>query len=556
MLLGTFFRAIWTNEIFSSFLKFIQVSALQGALGKKKSKKLPRASLDTFWNVFRDFETLKSFWFLWIFLESPGFTGHSVFLRKNQSKHSQAMFLGTFSDVFESFKVFLFFKVFSKPRPSRVHWRLFSEEKLPHNRFGKCLDNIRDSFGHFRNIEIFHFFQSFPYLTLQGALGTNFTETITSKQVQNMFDCFWERFLGILKNWKFFVFWSFSKFRFSRVHWAFFSEKITSKQFQNLFGHFQERFWTLLKFQIVFDFFSNFSKFRPSRVHWSIFLPKKNYLEECWKRVWTLLGKILVILKKKLSFSILLKFFQVSTLQGALGTFFREKTSKQVQNLFGHFWKRVWVSWILRSFCISLKFFDVSTLQGALAKKSRKNHIKTCLDNLGNVFGHFWKFEFFSISVVLFRVSRVHWAEFFSVEIIMQNMLKQCFWERSWRILKVSKFFHLFCIFCEFRPPRVHWAKIFAKKITSKHVENMFDCFWERFFGQFEQMKFFPVFWSFSKFRPSRVHWARKNRKNYLEQVWTLFETFFGILKLWNLFDFCGFFLSLQGSLGTAFSVE
>ena len=117
MLLGTFFRAIWTNEIFSSFFKFFQISTLQGALGKKKSKKLPRAGLDSFWNVFRGFETLKSFRFLWIFLESPGFTGHSIFRRKNQSKHSQAMFLGTFSDVFEKFRVFLFLKFFPSLDP-------------------------------------------------------------------------------------------------------------------------------------------------------------------------------------------------------------------------------------------------------------------------------------------------------------------------------------------------------------------------------------------------------------------------------------------------------
>ena len=410
-LLGTFLDTFEFSNCFRFFFEFFQVSTLQGALGKKKSKKLPRASLDTFWNVFRDFETLKSFRFLWIFLESPGFTVHSVFRRKNQSKHSQAMFLGTFSDVFENFKVFLFFKVFSKPRPSRVHWRLFSEEKLPQNRFGKCLDNIRDSFGHFRNIEIFHFFQSFPYLTLQGALGTNFTETITSKQVQNMFDCFWERFLGILKNWKFFVFWSFSKFRLSRVHWAFFSEKITSKQFQNLFGHFQERFWTLLKFQIVFDCFSKFSKFRPSRVHWSIFFYQKKLPRRMLKTCLNTFGKDFCHFEKKLSFSIFLKFFQVSTLQGSLGTFFSRKnlktssklvwtlletclgilnfekflhffeifrrlyppgctgqkiSKKSHQYLFGQSWKRFWTFlkiWIPFDFCGTF-----SSLQGALGR--------------------------------------------------------------------------------------------------------------------------------------------------------------------------------------------
>ena len=179
--------------------------------------------------------------------------------------------------------------------------------------------------------------------------------------------------------------------------------------------------------------------------------------------------------------------------------------------MFGQSWKRFWTFlkiWILFDFCGTF-----SSLQGSLGRVffRRNNHAKHDQTMfLGTFLENFESFEVFP----------------------------------------------LFCIFCEFRPPRVHWAKIFAEKITSKHVENMFDCFWERFFGQFEQMKFFPVFLSFSKFRPSRVHWARKNRKNYLEQVWTLFETFFGVLKLWNLFDFCGFFLSLQGSLGTAFSVE
>ena len=451
------------------------------------------------------------------------------------------MFLGTFSDVFENFKVFLFFKVFSKPRPSRVHWRLFSEEKLPQNRFGKCLDNIRDSFGHFRNIEIFHFFQSFPYLTLQGALGTNFTETITSKQVQNMFDCFWERFLGILKNWKFFVFWSFSKFRLSRVHWAFFSEKITSKQFQNLFGHFQERFWTLLKFQIVFDCFSNFSKFRPSRVHWSIFFYQKKLPRRMLKTCLNTFGKDFCHFEKKI------KFFNFSQVF----------PSFDPPGFTGHF------------------FFE----------KKPQNKFKTCLDTFGNVFGYleFWEvFHFFEIFRRLYppgctgqKISKKShqylfgqsWKRFWTFLKIwilfdfcgtfssLQGALGRVFFRRNNHAkhdqtmflgtflenFESFEVFPLFCNFCEFRPPRVHWAKIFAEKITSKHVENMFDCFWERFFGQFEQMKFFPVFWSFSKFRPSRVHWARKNRKNYLEQVWTLFQTFFGILKLWNLFDFVDF---------------
>ena len=484
--------------VFWSFSKF-RPSRVHWARKNRKNY------LEQVWTLFQTFFGILKLWNLFDFVDfSWVSTVH--WAQRFPSKKSIKTFSGNvFGNVFGrfwKFQSFSFFKVFSKPRPSRVHWRLFSEEKLPQNRFGKCLHNIRDSFGHFRNIEIFHFFQSFPYSTLQGALGTNFTETITSKQVQNMFDCFWERFLGILKNWKFFVFWSFSKFRLSRQHRAFFYEKITSKQFQNLFGHFQEHFWTLLKFQIVFDFFSNFSKFRPSRVHWSLFLTKKstsknfeNVFEHFWERFWS-------FWKKKESFSIFLKFSQVSTLQGALGTFFREKTSKQVQNLLGHFWKRVWVSWILRSFCISLKFFDVSTLQGALAKKSRKNHIKTCLDNLGNVFGHFWKFEFFSISVELFRVSTVHWAEFFSVEIIMQHMIKQCFWERFWRILKVSKFFHFFVFFAGFDHPGCTGQKFLPKKLPLSMLKTCLIAFGNVFSGNLKNWKFFQFFEIFPSFDP------------------------------------------------------
>ena len=286
---------------------------------------------------------------------------------------------------------------------------------------------------------------------------------------------------------------------------------------------------------------------------------------------------------EKKSFSILLKFFQVSTLQGALGTFFSRKTSKQVQNLFGYFWKRVWVSWILGSFCISLKFFDFSTLQGALAKKFRKIHIKTCLDNLGNVFGHFWKFEFFSISVELFWVSRVHWAEFFSVEIIMQNMIKQCFWELFWRILKVSKFFHFFVFFANFDPPGCT-GHFFSRK-TSKQVQNLFGYFWKpvwvswilgsfcislkffdfstlqgalakkfrknhtktcldnlgNVFGQFWKFEFFSI--SVELFWVSRVHWAEKFSVEIIKQ---------NMLKqcFWNVL---GEFSTTQGALGKNF---
>ena len=86
-------------------------------------------------------------------------------------------------------------------------------------------------------------------------------------------------------------------------------------------------------------------------------------------------------------------------------------------------------------------------------------------------------------------------------------------------------------------------GKIFCpKKLPRSMLKTCLNTF-GNVFAHFEKMKIFQVFWSFSKFRPSRVHWARKNRKNYLEQVWTLLERFFGVLEVWNFFHFCGFFL-------------
>ena len=171
------------------------------------------------------------------------------------------------------------------------------------------------------------------------------------------------------------------------------------------------------------------------------------------------------------------------------------------------------------------------------ARKIRKNYLKQVWTLLITFFGilNFWSlFD----SCGFFWVSRVHWAELFSVEIIKQNMLKQCFWERFWRNLKVSQFFHFFVFFSSFDHPGCTGQKIFSKKNTSKHVENMFDCFWERFFRHFEQLEVFPVFWIFSKFRPSRVHWPKNFDKITSNLVWTLLVTFLDTFEISNCFRF------------------
>ena len=68
MPLRTFLDTFKNSNFFDFFFSYTSFD-LQVSWGKKKSKKLPQASLDTFGNVFRDFETLKSFrlfGFFWV----------------------------------------------------------------------------------------------------------------------------------------------------------------------------------------------------------------------------------------------------------------------------------------------------------------------------------------------------------------------------------------------------------------------------------------------------------------------------------------------------------
>ena len=337
--LDTFKNVLDTFEksnFFSIFLRIFIKFDLQVALGKKISEKITSSKFGHFWKGFSGFWNFEIFSIFVDFFWVSCVHWTQRFPSKNSIK---TMFLGTFSDNFESFEVFRFFKVFSKPRPSKVHWRLFFETKLPQNRFRTCLDNIRDSFGHFRNIEFFHFFQSFPYSTPQGALCKIFTQKITSKRVQNMFDCFWERFLGILKNWRFFQFFGvFPSFDSPGCTGQFFPKKSPQNKFKTcldtfrkVFGHFR-----------VFKFFRFFFRIFPSFDHRGctgqfVFTEKttskhvQNVFELFGERFWA-------FWKKNESFSIFLTFFLVSTLQRALGKiFFQKNTSKPVQHLFGNF---------------------------------------------------------------------------------------------------------------------------------------------------------------------------------------------------------------------------
>ena len=271
---GTFLGILKKNESFSIFLVFFHVSTLQGALGKTFSEKYLKTSSKLVWKLLRTFWIIlgiQIFSILFSNFWSPGCTGQEKF-GKNHLRRN----LDTFGNVFRDFENFFsIFWNFSISLPSRVYWASFFTWKNCRSMLKTSLNTFGNVFGHFENWKFSSFLKFFPVWTFQGAQGNFFRE-------------------NYLK---------------------------TSLKFV----------WTLLgSFLDTFEI-SNFCRFffRISR---------KNYLEACSKRVWTFLGTYLGFLKKNESFSIFLRFFQVSTLQRALGkNFFPKNTSKQVRNLFGNF---------------------------------------------------------------------------------------------------------------------------------------------------------------------------------------------------------------------------
>ena len=415
-------------QFFLSFSKFRPSRVHWAPFFREKPQNKFKTCLDTFGNVFGYLEFREVFAFLWNFSTSlPSRVHWPKNFEKITSKHVWTI-LETFLDNFKNLNSFPFLWNFFES-PGCTGQRVFPSKKSSKTCLNKVFGNVLGEFWKFRSFSTFLCFLRVS--TTQFALGTNFTETITSKQVQNMFDCFWERFLGILKNWKFSsflvflqvltlqgalgmffrknhlktisklvwtlsgtfldtfeisnffrfffrifpsfdhrgctgqiflpkklprsiiktclsfsgnvfghfekktkvfpFFWCFSMFRPSRVHWAiFFSEKYL-KTSSKLVWKLLRTFLDTFRNSNFFDFFSIFSKFRPSRVHWT-----KNFDKITSKHVWTLLVTILDTFEISNCFRFFFELFQVSTLQGELVNFFHQK------NYLGACWKRVW----------------------------------------------------------------------------------------------------------------------------------------------------------------------------------------------------------------------
>ena len=610
-ILGTFLDTFEIPKLFQFFFEFFPSFDLQGALGKKRmgEKITSKINLDTFGNVFRDFENLNFFPFFEIFrfLDPPGCTGRS-FLPEKTPRSMLKTCLNTFGNVFghfEKMKVFQFFEVFPSLDLPGCTGQFFLR-RLPQNKFETCLDTFKNVLDTFEKSNFFSIFlRIFTKFDLQVALGKKISEEITSSKFghfwkgfwgfwnfeifsifvdfflsllcaldtafsveklnQNILkQCFWEHFRTNLKVWKFFVFLKFfPSLDPPRCTGDFFLK-------QNYLKTGSEHVWTILgtvldTLEILnFSIFSNLSLTRPPRVHCAKFLPKK-LPRNMFKTCLIAFGNVFWAFWKIEGFSSFLEFFQVSTLQGALGNFFRKNhlktSSKLVWTLLGKFLDTFEFS---NFFDFFFDFFQVSTLKGALVnlflpKKLAQSMFKTCLNFLGNVFGHFekkWKFFLFSDVFPCFDPPGCTGQYFFPEKNLKTSSTL------VWKLLRTfldtlrNSIFSIFFRISASFDLQGALVKKSSKKISSKQIWTLL----EMFFGILKKWDLFPFFWIFFDFSTLQDALGEIfHRKKYLEacwkHVWTLLGTYLGILKKWKFSSFLKFFpvWTFQGALGSFF---
>ena len=141
----------------------------------------------------------------------------------------------------------------------------------------------------------------------------------------------------------------------------------------------------------------------------------------------------------------------------------------------------------------------------------------------------------------------------FSPEKIPRGMLKTCLntFENVFGHFEKMKVFKFFEVFPSLDLPGCT-GQFFLRKLPQNKFETCLDTS-KNVLDTFEKSIFFVFSSNFYKIRSPGCTGPENFGKNYLKQVWTLLERFFGILELWNLFDFCGTFSSLQGALGRVF---
>ena len=228
----------------------------------------------------------------------------------------------------------------------------------------------------------------------------------------------------------------------------------------------------------IFNFFWFFSGLDPPGCSGQNLLPKKiprSMLKICLKTF----GNVFAHFEKNERFPIFLKFFQVSTLQDALGNFLSRKNLKTKSKLLWTLLRTILDTFEnSKFFRFFFEFLQVSISRLHWSRKSRKNYLKQVWTLLETFFRGFETLKIFPF----------YWK--FSTSRTLQCALKKNFekntskqvWtllESFFGILELWNFFH-FCGF--FLVSRVHWAELFpSKKSVKTFSNNVFG----NVFGQF-----------------------------------------------------------------------
>ena len=475
--MDTFEKSIF----FRFFFEFLQNSISRLHWARKFRKKIPQASLDTFGKVFRDFGTLKSFRFSWIFLSLLCALGTAFSVEKLNQNILKQCFWEHFRTILKVSKFLLFLKFFPSLDPPRCTGDFFSKQnylKTGSEHVWTILGTVLDT------LEIMKF-SIFSNLSLTRPSRVQCAKFLPKNLPRNKFKtcliAFGNVFWAFWKNESFPVFWSYSTCRPSRVHWAFLFQKTYLKTSWKLVWTILGTFSDTFEIPKLFRFFSPiFSKFRSPGCPGQ----EKNGRKNNSNQVWTFLETFSGILKVW-KFIHFLKFFEFSTLQGALGEIFYRKKHLEAC------WKHVWTllgtylgilkKWKFSSF---LKFFPGWTFQCALGNFFWEDYLKTSSKLVWTLLRTFWtllrnQFFFdFSSNFYKIRSPGCTGQENFGKKYLKQvwTLLERFFGILElWNLLDFRGFFWVSCVHWEQRFPSKNSIKTFSNNVFG----NIFGQFWK-----------------------------------------------------------------------------
>ena len=443
--------------------------------------------MDTFGNVFRDFEKMRFFPFFWIFFDFSTLQDAlgEIFHRKKYLeacwKHVWTL-LGTYLGILKKWKFSSFLNFFPVWTFQGALGSFFWENYLKTS--SKLVWTLLRTFWSLLRNQIFFVFSSnfykirSPGCTGQENFGKNYL-----KQVWTLL----ERFFGILELWNLFDFCGFFLSLLCALGTAFSVEKLNHNILKQCFW---EHFLTILKISKFFLFLKFFPSLDPPRCTGDFF-SKQNYPKTGSEHVWTILGTVLDTLEI-LKFSIFSNLFLTRPSTVHCAKFLPKKLPRNMfKTCLIAFGNVFWAFWKIEGFSSFLEFFQVSTLQGSLGNFFRKNQLKTSSKLVWTLLGKFLDtFEF-------------------------------------------SNFFRFFFrIFPSFDTRGCTGQFVFTEKNYLKACSKRVWTFRGTFLGIWKKMKVFPFFWRFSMFRPSRVHWAiflsRKTPQNKFNTCLETFKNVFG----------------------------